>query len=145
MSEHRQRGDGSQIRRGCRRLFIERRRVTRFDLQLPVKVRWRDGSELREVHTRCENLSTKGINVVLAEDISDGTNVEVEVTLPTQITLDKPARVICSGHVQHKDLEDARLGVLVVIESYRLLDDSLPARNPKHSRTNVGLARPKSR
>ena len=127
MNEHRQRSNGSQIWRACPRLFIERRRATRFDLQLPVMVRWRDGPELREVHTRCENLSTKGINFVLAEDINDGTNVEVEVTLPTLITWDKPVRVICSGHVQRKDLEGSQASVAAVIDSYRLLDDSFPA------------------
>ena len=127
MNEHDQRSNGSQIRRGCPRLFIERRRATRFDLQLPVTFRWRDESELREAHTRCENLSTKGIKFFLAEDINDGTNVVVEVTLPTQITLDKLLRVVCSGHVQRKNLEGAKLGVAVVIESYRLLYDSLPA------------------
>jgi hypothetical protein len=127
MSEHLQRSDSSQIRRGRPKLFIERRHATRFYLQLPVIVRWRDGSELREAHTRCEELSTKGISFVLAEDISDGTKVEVEVTLPTQITLDKPVRVVCSGHVQRKDLEGAKPHVAAVIESYRFLYDSIPA------------------
>jgi hypothetical protein len=127
MSEHLQRSNSSQIRRGRPKLFIERRHATRFYLQLPVIVRWRDGSELREAHTRCEELSTKGISFVLAEDISDGTKVEVEVTLPTQITLDKPVRVVCSGHVQRKDLEGAKPHVAAVIESYRFLYDSIPA------------------
>jgi hypothetical protein len=127
MSDHRQRSNSGQIQRGCPRLFIERRRAPRFDLQLHVMVRWRDGSELREAHTRCENLSTKGIAFVLAEDINNGTNVEVEVTLPTQITLDKPVRVICSGHVRRKGLVGARSWVAVEIESYRLLYDSHPA------------------
>ena len=64
---------------------------------------------------------------MLAEDINNGTNVEVEVTLPTQITLDRRVRVNCSVHVRRKDLVGARPCMAVVIESYRLLYDSLPA------------------
>ena len=127
MRDHRQPGNGSQIAGPYPSLFIERRRATRFDLHLPVVVRWRNGSVLREVHTWCENLSTRGINFLLAEDIHDGANLEVEVTLPTLITRDGPVRVICSGHVQRKDLEGATPSVAAVIESYQLLNDSCPA------------------
>ena len=97
--------------------FIERRAANRFALQLPVVVRWKNGSELREVRTTCEDVSTKGIYFVLGEDIKDGTTVEVEVMLPSHITLEKRVRVRCSGHVLRSKWDGAKACVAVVFKA----------------------------
>ena len=116
MNEHRQHSDESRIRKGRHVPFIERRGAVRFALQLPVLVRWKDGSELREARTACEEVSTKGIYFVLAEDIKDGTSVEVEVILPSHITMEKRVRVRCSGHVLRSKWDGAKACVAVVFE-----------------------------
>ena len=103
--------------------FTERRNATRFDLQLPVVVRWRDGSELREVRTRSEDVSSQGIYFVLTEGIKDGTAVELEVTLPHQITFEDKVRVRCSGRVLRTEIEGPKAGVAAVIEKYRFLSE----------------------
>jgi PilZ domain len=86
--------------------FTERRRATRFELQLPVIVRWMDGSEMREARTTSEDISSNGIFFRIANAIKDGTTVEVEMTLPSKITLAGPVRVRCLGRVQHCDLKE---------------------------------------
>ena len=116
MNERRQHSDEGQIRKGRRVPFIERRAAIRFALQLPVLVRWKDGSELRKARTMCEDVSTKGIYFVLAEDIRDGTTVEVEVALPSHITLEKRVRVRCSGHVLRSKWDGAKACVAVVFK-----------------------------
>jgi len=121
----RQHSNGSQIAKGLPGQFIERRHAARFDFQLPAIVRWQDGPNFREVRTRCNNLSAKGINFVMEKDITLRTTVEIEVTLPHQITLAGEMRVCCLGHVQRVDSQSAEAGVTVVVEMYRLLSDAL--------------------
>jgi hypothetical protein len=103
--------------------FSERRNATRFDLQLPVVVRWRDGSEFREVTTQSEDVSSQGIYFVLTESIKDGTAVELEVTLPQQITFEEKVRVRCSGRILRTEVEGLKAGVAAVIEKYRFLSE----------------------
>ena len=124
MGEHRSRSNEGP--KGRPTLFIERRHATRFAAQLPVVVRWRDGSELREAFTESEDVSTKGIYFVLAEDIKEGTTVEVQVTLPNQITFEQEVKICCLGHVLRSELEGTKTGVAAVIETYRFLSDGIP-------------------
>jgi hypothetical protein len=104
--------------------FIERRHATRYDLHLPVVVRWMDGSELREACTVSEDVSSKGIYFVLAEGIKDGTTVEVEIemTLPNRVASGELVFVRCLGHVERSAPEEgAKAGVAAAIENYQFL------------------------
>ena len=103
--------------------IIERRNATRFDLQLPLTVRWREGAELREARTTSEDVSSQGVYFVLAEGIRSGTKVEMEVTLPTDMTHEERVRVRCSGRILRSSLEGVRPGVAAVIEKYRFVCD----------------------
>jgi hypothetical protein len=101
---------------------IDRRRAQRFDFQLPVIVRWKHGSEMREVRTVAENLSSNGIYFSLREGIKDGTSVEVVVTLPNQITLAGPLSVRCFGRVQRCERkEGAKQGMAAAFEKFEFL------------------------
>lgn len=80
--------------------FMERRRAQRFDFQLPVILRWKQGSENREVRTLSENVSSNGIYLSLAEEIKNDTRVEVDLTLPHRVTMTGPLSVRCYGRVQ---------------------------------------------
>ena len=109
--------------------FVERRRAHRFELQSPVIVRWKDGAQSREALTVSEDVSSNGIYFILPEGIKDSTPVEVEMTLPNQITLAGPVRVRCLGHVQRCELTaGAKSGMAAVIEKYEFLpgDDETP-------------------
>ena len=106
----------------------KQRRAHRFDLQLPVIIRWKDGSTIREVHTTSRDVSSNGIYFLLDEPLRDGTNVEVEMTLPSEITLTQSVKVRCLGHVQRSDPD----GVAAAIDRYEF--------RPSKSALNVALA-----
>jgi hypothetical protein len=111
--------------------FSERRRTPRFELQSPVLIRWRDGAEMREALTVSEDVSSHGIYFRLPEGIRDGTTVEVEMTLPNQITLAGPVRVRCVGRIQRCELQEgANAGMAAAIEKYEFLpaSDEAPAK-----------------
>lgn len=102
--------------------FIERRRAHRFDLQSPVIVRWRDGNEIREAQAVSEDVSSNGIYFVMHGRIKEGTTVELEMTLPNQITLAGPVRVRRFGCIQRCELKDgANAGMAAAIEKYEFL------------------------
>lgn len=105
--------------------YIERRRAHRFELQSPLLVRWKDGAQVREALTVSEDLSSNGIYFVLPEGIQDGTAVEVEITLPNQITLAGPVRVRCLGRIQRSEpTPGAKAGMAAAIEKYEFLPGS---------------------
>ena len=99
--------------------FIEQRRATRFELQLPITVRWKDGSKACEAQSISQDVSSNGIYFFLAEAIKDGTTVEVEMTLPKTVTSGDPVKVRCLGRVKRCDVkEGAKTGVAAAIEKY---------------------------
>jgi hypothetical protein len=101
---------------------IERRRAQRFDFQLPVLVRWKQGSEMREVRTVSENLSSNGIYFSLAEGIKNGTSVELMVTLPHQLSLAGPLSVRCFGRVQRcEQANGVNQGMATTFEKFEFL------------------------
>ena len=78
----------------------ERRRAERFNFGMPLIVHWKNGSEQRTAHTITEDVSSRGVYFFLPEAIPNGTAVEVDMTLPSQITLGAPVRVRCQCRIQ---------------------------------------------
>ncbi len=107
---------------------IKQRRAPRFDLQLPIVVRWNDASGMREAHALSRDVSSNGIFLLLDEAIKDGTNVELEMTLPSEITLTRSVTVRCLGHVQRCESS----GVAAAIDRYEF--------RPGYSALNVALS-----
>jgi hypothetical protein len=104
---------------------IERRRAQRFDFQLPVLVRWKQGSEMRAVRTMSENLSSNGIYFSLAEGIKKGTSVELIVTLPHRVTLAGPLSVRCFGRVRRcEQANGVNQGMATEFEKFEFLPRS---------------------
>ena len=102
--------------------FEERRRTSRLPLQVPILLRWRNGSEMREARTVSEDVSSHGVYFSLPEGIKDGTTVEIEITLPSQVALSGPSRVRCVGRVQRcEQEEDAKAGMAVSINKYEFI------------------------
>jgi hypothetical protein len=117
--------------------FIERRRAQRFELQLPVIVRWSDGNEMREALAVSGDVSSNGIYFVLGESLKEGTPVELEMTLPNQITLAGPVRVCCFGRIQRCELkEGANAGMAAAIEKYQFLRNTGKAPSVESSSLN---------
>jgi hypothetical protein len=102
--------------------FRERRRAERFNFELPLTIRWTKGSEQREAHTVTQDMSSGGMYFFLSEGIPEGTAVEVEMTLPTQITLGAPTRVRCQGRIHRCELKAGDTsGMAAAIEKYEFL------------------------
>ena len=109
--------------------FTERRRAHRFALQSPVVIRWKDGQETREALTVSEDVSSNGIYFLLPRGISNGTPVEVEMTLPNEITLAGPVRVRCLGRIQRcEPAQGAKAGMAAAIDRYEFLPGDEPPR-----------------
>jgi hypothetical protein len=117
--------------------FVERRRTGRFDLHLPIIVRWGRDAERREALTLSEDVSPNGIFFALAEGIQEGTPIELEMTLPDQITRAGPLRVQCSGRVKRCVQEEGKGPRMAVeIEEFEFLrksDQAHPQETPPRS------------
>ena len=105
--------------------FRERRRAERFNFELPLTIRWTEGSEQREAHTVTQDMSSGGMYFFLPEGIPEGTAVEIEMTLPTQITLGASTRVRCQGRIHRCELKaGGTSGMATAIEKYEFLTSS---------------------
>jgi len=108
--------------------FIERRRAYRFELRSPILIKWKDDNENREARVVSEDISSNGIYFVLQKGIQKDTPVDLEMTLPNEITLAGPLRVRCSGHIQRCDVkEGSTSGMAVAIEKYEFLREGKQA------------------
>ena len=102
----------------------EKRRARRFGLALPVTVSASDKKFVpREVQTR--DISSSGIFLDFDQELAKGSSMEVEITLPAEITQAGPVRVRCLGHVVRVN-RGARTGVAVTIERYEFVRGSSP-------------------
>ena len=102
--------------------FRERRRAERFNFEVPLTVRWTEDSEQREAHTVTQDMSSGGVYFFLPAGIPECTAVEVEMTMPTQITLGAPTRVRCQGRIHRCELKAGDIaGMAMAIEKYEFL------------------------
>ena len=103
---------------------VERRRALRFDLQLPITVRWIHDSVTREAVSMSENVGSRGICFSLPEGVKKGISIEIVMTLPHEITLAGNLRVRCMGRTLRCELQQGGRGnavVAVSIEKYEFL------------------------
>ena len=102
--------------------FREHRRAERFNLELPLTVRWTEGSDQREAQTVTQDLSSGGVYFFLPEGIPEGAAVEVEMMMPMQISLGAPMRVRCQGRIRRCELKAGdQAGMATAIEKYEFL------------------------
>ena len=103
----------------------ERRHSKRFDLGMPLTVQWIDGSGQRKAHAVTEDVSSGGVYFYLPEAIPRGTAVEIEMTVPAQITLGTPVSVRCKGRIQRCALKQGKSACMAtMIEKYEFVSDS---------------------
>jgi hypothetical protein len=99
----------------------EQRRSQRFQLALPMTlVRGSQGEVSKMAETR--NVSSTGVYFLVGESIEPGTLLEFIITLPEEISMAGPVRLLCKGKVTRVEpQEEARLGVAATIERYEFL------------------------
>jgi hypothetical protein len=101
---------------------MERRAKKRFQMKLPMTVRWTSESAIGEVLTESEDISSQGVYFFLSREVRNDSAVEIVVTLPHEITLAGPLRVRCRGRVRRTEIQKLdRVGVAARIESYEFL------------------------
>jgi hypothetical protein len=100
----------------------ERRQAQRFQIKLPLTVRWTSGSAIGEAATESKDVSSRGVYFFLPKEVKSGAPVEILLTLPHEITLAGPVRVRCLGRVQRTESADPdNIGVVAAIERYEFL------------------------
>ena len=105
-------------------VVMERRRAVRFNLHLPVIVRWSQVSIVHEITTVSKDVCSRGIYFFLEQRVEPGTSVEIVLTLPHEITLADMLSVRCFGRVQRCEsnvADGSNVGVAVSIEKYEFL------------------------
>ena len=107
----------------------DRRNNQRFQLKLPLIVRW-SGEAPSSVLTESKDVSSRGVFFFLPSTVEAGAPIEIVMTLPNEITMAGPVRVRCLGKVHRTEKQDTgRLGVVATIERYEFLraEDDEPA------------------
>ena len=103
----------------------EQRRSQRFELSLPLTlIRGGRGEVSRTGETR--NLSSCGVYFVVPETLELGSLLEFIVTLPAEISIVGPVRLLCKGKVTRvEQKDDSLIGVAATIERYEFLRENL--------------------
>ena len=100
----------------------ERRISQRFNMKLPITVKWNAGASAGETTTQSRDVSSHGVYFFLPKDVKEGSSVEILLTLPNEITLAGPVRVRCLGRVQRTEAREAgEVGVVAAIERYEFM------------------------
>lgn len=105
--------------------MTERRTARRYDLSLPVIIRVpvekTDGAN----NGRTRDVSTRGVYFVLDRDMESGTELDITLTLPAEITRGTEVFVRAQGRVvrvdRNQDNGSRHVGVAAVIERYDII------------------------
>ena len=103
----------------------ERRVARRYDLSLPVMVRIPAPGFAGTQSGRTRDISTKGLYFVIDQEVRAGSNLDIMLTLPKEMTAGEEVLVKASGKIVRVEsrMEDGneRLGVAAVIERYDIM------------------------
>ncbi len=112
---------------------VERRIGQRFAFNLPVSVREVSTSSFGLGFTH--NLSSRGVFLFTEMSLSEGTEIELTLMMPSEITLGESMRVRCRGRVLRilkteeklvdagKKAADNKIGVAVCLSNYEYLPE----------------------
>lgn len=106
-------------------LMSERRGARRYDLSLPVMVRIPAQGPAATQNGRTRDISTRGLYFVIDDDVSAGSDLDIMLTLPSEMTNGEEVLVKASGKIVRVEprIEDGteRQGVAAVIERYDIM------------------------
>jgi len=109
-------------------LMTERRVARRYDLTLPITIRF----GVERISTRQEgttrDISTRGLFFVINRDVETGSDLDLTLTLPAEIINGTDVLVRAQGKVVRVErrIEDGepKMGVAAVIERYDIIRNS---------------------
>lgn len=116
---------GSHQREPRMSVMTERRTARRYDLTLPVSIRSAVESLIHRQDGRTRDISTRGLYFVVHKELEAGSELDITLTLPAEITHGTDVLVRAQGKVvrlEHR-LEDGelRMGVAAVIQRYDII------------------------
>jgi len=107
--------------------MTERRTARRYDLTLPVSVRFAAENLVSRQQGKTRDISTRGLYFVISQDLEAGSELDITLTLPAEITHGSDVLVRAQEKVVRVErrLEEgeSRLGVAAVIDRYDIMRD----------------------
>ena len=109
---------------GVRGTMTERRTARRYDLSLPVIIRLPvERESARNGKTR--DISTRGVYFTIDRDLNDGAELDITLTLPSEVTRGSEVFIRAMGKVvrveKRPENGSTRVGVAAVIERYEII------------------------
>jgi c-di-GMP-binding flagellar brake protein YcgR len=106
-------------------LMTERRTARRYDLTLPVVIRIPTERKAETQRGKTRDISTRGLYFVIDQDLQAGSELDITLTLPAEVTKGSEVLVRAIGKVIRVEqrLEDGntRMGVAARIERYDII------------------------
>lgn len=105
--------------------MTERRTARRYDLSLPIIIRVPAEQQVDSQEGKTRDISTRGLYFVIGQNLEAGSELDLTLTLPAEITHGTEVFVRALGKVVRVErrMEDgtARMGVAAVIERYDII------------------------
>ncbi len=105
--------------------MTERRTARRYDLTLPISIRSAAESLVSRQDGKTRDISTRGLYFVIAQDLEAGSELDITLTLPAEITHGTDVVVRAQGKVvrveRRSEDGESRMGVAAVIERYDIM------------------------
>ena len=105
--------------------MTERRTARRYDLSLPILIRVPKEHLGDSQNGKTRDISTRGLYFVIDQDLQAGSELDITLTLPGEITRGSEVLVRAMGKVvrveRRKEDDSERLGVAAVIERYDIV------------------------
>ena len=105
--------------------MTERRTARRYDLSLPIIIRVPTERALDTQQGKTRDISTRGLYFVVEQNLEAGSELDITLTLPAEITHGTEVFVRALGKVVRMENRsedgDNRMGVAAVIERYDII------------------------
>ena len=105
--------------------MTERRTARRYDLTLPISIRFAEERIVSRQEGRTRDISTRGLFFVVERDMDAGSDLDITLTLPAEITNGTDVFVRAQGKVVRVERRveegEPRMGVAAVIERYDII------------------------
>ncbi len=100
----------------------ERRTSRRFNMSLPLVVRFPDEGAPLDASAETRDISFKGLYFTLDKSCKQGSPLEFVLTLPREITMAGDVQIRCSGEVIRVDeKQTGKCGIAARIDKYDFL------------------------
>lgn len=99
----------------------DRRNARRFNMTLPLLVRFSHNGTTEEKAAHTRDVSFRGVYFMMEAPPEEGSTVEIVLTLPQQITLAGEVRIRCAARILRVEARDELRGVAASIDRYEFL------------------------